>query len=117
LNVIGKQKAVRKNLVGGSTSDELVTNRTLVLGAWLILNAVTINVAQQTSQEEAYLIVSLGIFVITIEPTHDAEASIREWVIESETLPCRGEIRAGLYILRITPSLLEIPGYWSGRCS
>ena len=57
------------NLIGRSTSNELVRDVRLVLGAFLVLDPVAINSTCRKGQ--AYGIVRLSTVVVVTVPTHD----------------------------------------------
>jgi len=62
------KRTMETNLIGRSTSDELVTEVSLVLGSTLILGYDCDQRLQHVATEEAYAIVTLLVFA---EPRHD----------------------------------------------
>jgi hypothetical protein len=73
LNIVGKESATRSNLIGTSTSKELMTDVRLVLGGAFVLDPVSINATQQRRHRKrrAHFIVSLSVLVVFAEPNHD----------------------------------------------
>jgi hypothetical protein len=55
-----------------------VTKVSLVLGSLLVLDMVMVSVAPHLWQECVYLVVTLSIVVVVVEPTHDDDVCMYE---------------------------------------
>jgi hypothetical protein len=72
LNIAGNENTIGSNLKGSSTSNELMTEVSLVLGGGLVLDPVAINTTQHhITKGKAHVIVRLSVLVVVVEPTHD----------------------------------------------
>ena len=72
LNITGNESKTGPNLIGSSTSNELMTEVRFVLGGGLVLEPELRSTSRNTHQKgQAHLVVSLSVVVAVVVPTHD----------------------------------------------
>ena len=71
LIIAGNESKTGSNLIGRSTSNELMTDVRLVLGGFLVLDRLRSTPRSTHRKGQAHLVVSLSAIVVVAEPAHD----------------------------------------------